>query len=258
VSHHSYRRDGDGQHDRLVEYETTRQRELSTIFADEIAAAVRYEKLTCRLVLILGRAAPQGTADEAIRDLIADTFDLLYEARRIITQSRFSVVFPLLRRAFEMICLIEYFAHCPERAVAWTDGQQIPNSEVRKFLGSLPALGECGDGLRRQYGFLSEATHPNRGATSRRWLGSRNQFVLGAIAPPDLERVGRDFHRLLGDWFWFGAAATYPHKELAWEKDPSFLKEYLQTADQLKTAYADLARWLNEGGAKEDAAGGRR
>jgi hypothetical protein len=57
--------------------------------------------LICEITLILGNTPPSSKRDAAIRDLMADVFDFLVEARALIIKGKLEVAYPLARRAYE-------------------------------------------------------------------------------------------------------------------------------------------------------------
>ena len=59
----------------------------------------------------------QADIDAALRDLIADVFDFLYEARVSIIKSKLETAYPLSRRAYESLSLMVacYLDHKPAR-----------------------------------------------------------------------------------------------------------------------------------------------
>src|SRR2546430_628654 len=90
--------EGEVEYKRLAEYFAMRKRELSGMVEPYIDVTDAYGALICSLVLTLGEKSPDDTQDEVCRDLLADVFDFMYDARRAILESQFSVAFPLLRR----------------------------------------------------------------------------------------------------------------------------------------------------------------
>src|SRR5262249_59189705 len=60
----------------------------------------------CGIVVILGKTPPASPRDAAARDLIADVFDFLYEARALIIKGKLEVAYPLARRAYESLSLL--------------------------------------------------------------------------------------------------------------------------------------------------------
>src|SRR5579864_7422951 len=99
-------KEGEIEYKRVAEYASLRHRELGGMVTPYIEVTDRYGELICALVLALGQKAPADSQDEVCRDLLADVFDFLYDCRRSILESQFSVAFPLLRRAFESISLL--------------------------------------------------------------------------------------------------------------------------------------------------------
>jgi hypothetical protein len=228
------------QHEKLGHYARRRSVELSRLFREEELTAIAYERLLCRLTLILGTISPRNAHDRAIRDLQADAFDALYVARRVIFEAFSAPGFGLLRRAFESISLIHYFLIHPPKAADWTRGKQITNAQVRRALRDHP-LGEDEESLKRAYAFYSGGTHPNRDYIPRRFLGEPNEFVLGSIGKPSLILIGEKLEHLLAHWFWLGALVSTRYLEITAAFDKGFGDAYMQAA-QRNQAVAQLLR----------------
>ena len=94
---------------KLPEIEAERRSAIEEIFVDEFAFIDDCLALAARQVEILGDMRPANIEDVAIRDLSCDAFEFLYEARRVIAENRPSIVFPLMRRAFESVSLCHLF-----------------------------------------------------------------------------------------------------------------------------------------------------
>jgi hypothetical protein len=122
----------------LKSTETQRRPEIEGIFKDEFAFIDDCLALAARHVELLGNLRPTGIQDVAMRDLSCDAFEFLYEARKAIAENRPSIVFPVLRRAFESISLSHLFAVKPEYAEAWSRGRRLSNSDVRQQLENAP------------------------------------------------------------------------------------------------------------------------
>jgi len=220
------------KHDNLKEYSKTRVSELVEIFSEENKAVVDYEKLLCRATLILGHVKPKDAADQSIRDLLADVFDFLYISRQLILQGNLSAAFPLLRRAFESSALIHYFILKPQKADQWSNGKQIKNEEVRKFLGSnRMGLTVAEDAYQQAYADYSGGSHPNREYIPYRYLGEPNEFVLGSIVKPELLIVGVNFEKLIGLWFWLAAMISVHYFKLFEIADPMYSSDYMKVAE---------------------------
>ncbi len=65
-------------------YAAQRTKELSRLLNPFIEVTDRYSELICQITLILGKASPSSKEDAMVRDLMADVFDFLYEARGLI------------------------------------------------------------------------------------------------------------------------------------------------------------------------------
>jgi hypothetical protein len=122
-------------------------------------------------------------------------------------------------------------ACCFDHAIAerWHSGIQIPNHEVRKKLAAHP-MGESEESMREEYGFFSDAAHPNRSIIPGRHLGDGNQFVLGSIMAPNLVLVTEYCWRHLQLWFWFAAVVTHHYADVFKRRDAAYHLDYLQAA----------------------------
>jgi len=240
-----YSKMGAEEYHRLKEYAETRFSELSKIFQDEIRVLTEYEELICLVTIILGSYPPRDITDRSIRDLLADVFDFLYISRRLILEGYASTAFPLLRRAFESISLIHYFMLLPNKAIVWDKGKQLSNAEIRKYLNSHP-MGESEKAMKDLYAFFSGATHPNREYIPTRFLGEKNQFVLGAIGLPNLLVLADYIHRLIELWFWFGALISYYYRDLLSSVDKNYGDNYMKIANEAKRVSEELLKSQRE------------
>jgi hypothetical protein len=198
---------GVGYHAYLAERPAAHRADLSKEFAKELEIILEYERFLCGLTAIVGRTQPTDEADRALRDLLAETFDMLYAARSLIFDGFSSAPFPLLRRAFECICLFHYVLLNVENAKKWVDGSEISNGDIRKFM-SRKGLPEYAESLRKTYGLQSRSVHPNRGHMVMRRLGEGCGFSLaGAGSPPQLI-VAHYLQELIDMWAWFSRLAV--------------------------------------------------
>lgn len=232
---------GESEYKRLEEYSAMRYRELSSMVGPYIGVTDRYGELICKLVLILGQNAPRDEEDEGCRDLIADCFDFLHDSRRSILESKFSIAFPLLRRALESISLLAVCSVDSQLATKWASGEKVPNSVVRKRLSEQP-IAESLEATRDLYNFFSQGAHPNRALVPHRLLGKGNRFVLGASAVPDLLFFCKHCREHLSLWFWFCAAATFRYRDLT---NRAYGKRYLRVAADAKEVGGALVNEMN-------------
>jgi hypothetical protein len=72
------------QYAALVGFADMRRRELLPLLEPYTRAADQYGELVCRIVLVLGQVSPNTVLDSMTRDLAADVFDFLNEARALI------------------------------------------------------------------------------------------------------------------------------------------------------------------------------
>lgn len=169
----------------LSAYAQTRTKEMTEMFIPFIDITDRYGLLICRITLILGNIKPLDIRDVVLRDLFADIFDCLYESRSLIMSGKLNVAFPVVRRAFESLSLLNLCAIDKSWAEKWHNGKEITNKDARKVLNKHP-LGESEDEMRKLYKFYCLGSHPNRELIPCRFLGEGNQFVLGSIGKPNL------------------------------------------------------------------------
>jgi hypothetical protein len=80
-------------------YAEIRSNELSALLAPYVGMTDRLGEVLCGIVVILGKTPPTSPRDAAARDLIAEVFDFLYEARALIIKGKLEVAYPLARRA---------------------------------------------------------------------------------------------------------------------------------------------------------------
>jgi hypothetical protein len=235
----NYKEIGARQYQSLFEYENTRCRELSGIYSDEIKLVQDLEQLFCRAVSILGEIPPNDNLDRSLRDLGCDAFDALYTIKQLILGNYHPMVLPLLRRAYETVCLIHYFQLEPLAVNKWEKGHQFNNVEIRKFLDTHP-MGEKGEELKSLYSFYSKGTHVNRDYIPNRHLGDGNQFTLGSISKPSLFVTTDYMQQLVGLWFWLIGTITYYYRDIFWSHDAGYGKDYLAIADRAKAAIQSL------------------
>ena len=225
----------------LQDYSDTRTKEISPMLQPFIKITDRYGRLVSRLTLLLGEIKPKDVQDVVIRDLMADVFDSLYEARILILAGKLNVAFPVARRAYESLSLLHICTLDKSWAEKWSKGKKISNVEVRKELNKHP-MGEKEDNTKDLYNFFCLATHPNRELIPRRFLGEGNQFVLGVIGAPDLVLIVDYCLKTLKLWYWFTATVSFFYKEMYLSIDKNYLESYMQTA----TDAQDTATWLVE------------
>ncbi len=219
----------------LPAFAAQRRHELNGMFAPVLKVTEAYGCLAARAVVALGAAPPATPNDAALRDLIGDAFDFLYEWPRPLFEGRLHVAYPLARRAYESISLLAAGTQDPKLLTRWRQGAQIGHGALRAALSKLP-MGEDQADLAKVYTYFSKGSHPNRELVSERYLGEGNDFVLGSIAKPDLILTLDQCAHLLSLWFWFGALTGWFAKEALAERDPRFGKDYLDAARNLRVA----------------------
>jgi hypothetical protein len=225
----------------LPRYAEIRSNELAALLAPYVGITDRYGEVLCDIVVILGKTSPTSPRDAAARDLIADVFDFLYEARALIIKGKLEVAYPLARRAYESLSLLVGCALEPTLADRWIAGKQVGNAEVRRVLAAHP-MGEEEAQTRELYDFFSKTTHPNRTHMARRFLGEGNEFVLGAIGRPSLAMLADYALKTVNLWFWFAAFVAFAYRDVLFQTDPQLLKTYNDAAEAAKL----VAAWLRE------------
>jgi hypothetical protein len=205
----------------LSQIEADRRRAIEETFASEFAFIDDCLALATTQVEALGKVQPSSIEDVAMRDLGCDAFEFLYEARRAVAENRPSVVFPVMRRAFESISLCHLFTMKPEFAAKWSKGREISNSDVRKQLEHDP-MTESVDEIREEYKHFSRGAHPNRSHVPYVFLGEGNEFTLGAISPIDPLTLGDHVRYLMHLCFWYiGVFCLFLSRvSSAFERDP--------------------------------------
>jgi hypothetical protein len=222
-------------------FSETRAKEMNQMFLPFIDITDRYGLLISRLNLILGNVKPKDTQDIVLRDLMADVFDCLYESRTLIMGAKINVAFPVVRRAYESLTLLNLCAINKSFAEKWQKGKEITNGEVRKELDKHP-LGESKEDMNKLYQFYCLGSHPNRELIPRRFLGEGNQFVLGAIGKPNLWMACDLCIKILEMWFWLTAMVSVVYHKILSEIDISYNEAYSLTANDAQ----EVGKWLIE------------
>jgi hypothetical protein len=229
------------EYGRLREYAESRAKEMAPMLQLYVDVTDRYGRLLSRICLIVGENEPQSMQDSVVRDLMADVFDFLFEARALIFKGQTLIAFPLARRAYESLSLLHWCIVDEKAAADWANGKKMSNQAVRKALGVHP-LGEPEDKLRELYKFFCEETHPNRERVAYRGLGEGNTYVFGSIGAPNLFSVADYCVKHLELWIWFCPAVVWFYRKQIALRDPSFL-------DAHKSARHDaqaVTKWLVE------------
>ena len=237
----NWAKDAKQHYSELAEYAALRTNELSPMLQPYIETTDLYGVLVCRITLVLGKTPPRSRQDAALRDLMADVFDFLYEARLLVIKGKLDIAYPQARRAYESLSLMVACFLDPKLAGRWIAGKKIGNAEVRKLLGKHPA-GESEQMTRELYGFFSRAAHPNRDLVACRFLGEGNEFVLGSIGRPSLAMLADYALKTLNLWFWFGAFIGFVYLPVLAKADPEFKEDYDAAAKMAQ----EVAPWLAE------------
>ncbi len=238
-------KNADEHYDLLPEYARSREAETRVMLQPYIEATDNFGKLISRLIYLLGAAPPANVQDSVVRDLTADIFDFLYEARPLILSGKLHVAYPLLRRAFESLCLLHACLLDKEDAEKWQGGKKYENRDLRHLLGKHP-MGEPEPNLREMYTFFSRATHPNRDMIAARMLGEGNKWVLGAIGMPELVVMVDHCMKSLELWFWLSASVTHFYKDRLIKDHRDYMHLYYQSVDFEKEVYAWLVKHFNK------------
>jgi hypothetical protein len=157
---------GKAQYAELDEYARARTNELAPMLQAFIEVTSHYGELICEIVLILGKTPPTSKYDSLTRDLMADVFDFLNEARPLIIRGKLEIAYPLARRAYESLSLMVACNLDSKLAEKWIAKKQIGNAEVRRVLGSHP-MGEQKDRMQEAYTSLAKLRIP----IAPTWLG---------------------------------------------------------------------------------------
>lgn len=233
--------EADSLFEKLPEFAALRFQEISGMAEPYTKITERYARLIARLTSLLGHVPPRDEQDGVARDLMADVFDFLYEAKPLILGGKLTVAYPIARRAYESLSLLHVCSLDRAWATRWESGKQISNGEVRKALGS-QSMGEPEAELKKLYSFFSEAAHPNRSLVPHRFLGEGNEFVLGLIGKPELCLVFDYCAKHIELWHWLAAASTYFFREVIGTGDPAYFKEYMECDQEAKP----VKKWLVE------------
>ena len=226
---------------KLPEYAELRSDELRKLLKPYTELTDRYGSMICEIVLALGKLPATSIVDVVRRDLTADTFDFLYEARALILKGKLEVAYPLARRAYESLSLMVACELDSALAVKWAAGKQISNGEVRKILESHPK-GEPEHQTKEFYRFFSANSHPNRDTMAHRLLGDGNEFTLGAIGVPSLVLLADYALRTLELWYWFGAFLGSVYLNIMSDQTPDFGRAYLAVSREAPK----IKSWLIE------------
>src|SRR5437016_1527151 len=90
----------------VQEWDKKRSIDLARTYKPYVQVTDAYAELVCQIVGVIGVEKTKSVQDVVVRDLLADTFDALHEARRIILTGKCGVAYPLARRAYESLSLL--------------------------------------------------------------------------------------------------------------------------------------------------------
>ena len=226
----------------LGHYSETRTKQMTAMFLPFIDITDRYGLLLSRVTLILGNIEPKDTRDIVLRDLMADVFDCLYESRAHVMSGRLNVAFPVVRRAFESLSLLNLCAIDKSSAENWHNkGERIENAKVRDALDKHP-FGESKTDTKKLYDFYCLGSHPNRDLIPFRFLGEGNQFVLGSIGKPNLWMSCDLCIKILEMWFWLTAMMSVIYCKILSAVDEGYDDAYSLTAKDAQ----EVGKWLIE------------
>ncbi|WP_169709609.1 hypothetical protein [Deferrisoma camini] len=233
--------DSEDQYAKLDEYAARRESEIRPMLQPYLDVTDQYGRLICRLSEHIGKRPPTSVQDAVIRDLMADVFDFLYEVRPFIVKGQTLVAYPLARRAYESLTLLQVCVLKESAAEKWNAGKKIKNEEIRKALGNNP-IGESEEELRKLYRFFCDMTHPNRDTIPYRGLGEGNEFVFGSIGVPNLAVVLDYCLKHIDLWYWFCPVVAWFYKEILLKADPSFHDDHNQAREKAK----QVTNWLTD------------
>lgn len=234
-------KEADELFEQLPSFAAQRLQEITVMAQPYIDVTDQYARLVARLTYLLGHIAPSNTQDRVVRDLMADVFDFLYEARGLIVGGKLATAYPLARRAYESTSLLSLCALDSAWAEKWESGKKISNGDVRKHLSKHP-MGEPEADMRDLYDFFCTATHPNRELVAARRLGEGNEFVLGMIGMPDLYFIVDYSSKHLELWHWLTVVVTYFYREKLLEHDRAYFDVYSATTKDGQR----IKKWLVE------------
>jgi hypothetical protein len=228
-----------GSYGELEEIAALRASELQPLLEPYIRVTDQYGALIGDVVLALGKIPPQNGQDIALRDLLADTFDFLYEARHFIIRGKPEIAYPLARRGYESLSLLVACHLDLKLAARWMARKRVSNEDVRKSLGKHPE-GEAESATRELYKAFSDISHPNRDTVAYRFLGEGNEFVLGSIGRPSLVLIADYALKTLDLWFWFGAVVVSAYLPVLGRANPGIITNYHDAAETAKA----VSSWL--------------
>src|SRR5260221_11726430 len=127
-----------GSYAELEEIAAIRASELRSLLDPYIRVTDQYGTLIGDVVLVLGKIPPQNQQDVAVRDLLADTFDFLYEALHLIIRGKPEIAYPLARRGYESLSLLAACQLDQKIAARWMARKRVSNEDVRKLLMKHP------------------------------------------------------------------------------------------------------------------------
>ena len=228
-----------------------RKSEIAKMFSPHLKSLDNYKILIIKLVQIIGAYKPSGGVDIAVRNFIADTYDLLDGAVAVIKLGLPNAAAPLIRRIYENVSLMNAFIIDKKLYDKWFRGQEVVNKEVRKVLNTSPA-GEALERTQALYYQLSDKAHPSRIAISDRFLGAGNPFTLGPVMTPSVALVSDTLLRLLSLVFWFTACAALYYKPVISSRHSHFIKLYETTSTHALDINEKLAGKLDQLYEEED------
>jgi hypothetical protein len=233
--------DSQDQYSKLDQYAAHRESEIRPMLQPYLEVTDQYGHLICRLSEHIGKRPPISAQDAVVRDLMADIFDYLYEVRPFIVKGKTLVAYPLARRAYESLTLLQVCVLKESAAEKWNAGKKIKNEEIRKALGKNP-IGESEEELRKLYRIFCDMTHPNRETIAYRGLGEGNEFVFGSIGVPNLVVVADYCLKHIDLWHWFCPVVAWFYKEIFFDADPSFHDDHNKTRENAK----QVTDWLTD------------
>ena len=225
----------------VLEWDAKRTRELSGLLSPYLQVTDAYAELICEIVDIIGTEKPSSLQEIVVRDLLADVFDALHEARRIILTGKCGIAYTVARRGYESLSLMVTCVLDASIATKWAAGKKLQNEEIRQLLAKHP-LGETEESTKNLYRFFSLGAHPNRDFIPHRFLGEGSEFTLGSVGDPSLALVTEYCAIHLRMWFWFAAILFHHEWKFVAASRPSFESRYLRVADEAQKLQVELDR----------------
>jgi len=186
---------------------------LSIVYRDFVKSSDQIGIMISRVELCVGQTKPKDQRDVIVRDLLADSFDNLYEARERVLEGQLSIAYSLARRGCESLAILMNCSFDKGWAKEWATGKKNTSQasvfrklktsfknydkeiveefgqEYLKELDEKLGSGKASDyaEFKKQYDGLSKYTHSNMWSIGRRFHGEPFEYVLMNSIRPDVE-----------------------------------------------------------------------